>query len=49
MKEILEIILSYILGASSMYLYFNHKSNKNNIKIKGNQNKVVSEIKDNEK
>lgn len=49
MKEILEIIISYIFGASTMYIYLNHKTNKNNIKIKGNQNQVISEIKDEEK
>lgn len=44
MLEVIIAMISYLLGASSMYIFLNHQSIKNKIQIRGNQNHVINGV-----
>ena len=46
MKDLIIAVVSYFLGASSMYFILNVKKIKNKIQIVGNSNSVMNGIND---
>ena len=44
MLEVIIAMISYLLGASSMYIFLNHQIIKNKITIRGNQNHVINGV-----